>query len=121
MAPIEVPDLRLDPASHRLEAGAEWLYLSRIQTQILALLMSRVGEVVVYHRLIHAAWDHRVFMPANPQRTVAVHVSTIRRLLRLIGSRYRIVAMIEAGYMLVAPPPAASSIGQGAQGSRERS
>jgi len=74
--PLEVADVRLDPAKHEVTLRGEVLELSRKEFELLRLLMRNAGSVVTRERLIDEVWDPNWF---GSTKTLDVHVSGIRR------------------------------------------
>jgi DNA-binding response OmpR family regulator len=74
--PLEVADVRLDPAKHEVTLRGEVLELSRKEFELLRLLMRNAGSVVTRERLIDEVWDSNWF---GSTKTLDVHVSGIRR------------------------------------------
>ena len=74
--PIEVGDLRLDPAKREVTRSGEVLELSRKEFELLQLLMSSAGSVVTRERAIDEVWDTNWF---GSTKTLDVHVSGLRR------------------------------------------
>jgi two-component system, OmpR family, response regulator RegX3 len=74
--PLEVGELRLDPARHEATLEGEALELSRKEFELLQLLMRNAGSVVTRERLIDEVWDPNWF---GSTKTLDVHVSGIRR------------------------------------------
>jgi two-component system, OmpR family, response regulator RegX3 len=74
--PLEVGDVRLDPARHEVTLGGDRLELSRKEYELLRLLMRNAGSVVTRERLIDEVWDPNWF---GSTKTLDVHVSGIRR------------------------------------------
>jgi two-component system OmpR family response regulator len=54
---VEVGDLRLDPAAHRVWRGTTELDLSAKEFALLELLMRRPGNVLTRGQLLEGAWD----------------------------------------------------------------
>ena len=77
--PIEVGDVRLDPAKREVTLRGEALELSRKEFELLRVLMRNAGSVVTRERLIDEVWDPNWF---GSTKTLDVHVSGIRRKLR---------------------------------------
>jgi two-component system, OmpR family, response regulator RegX3 len=75
-SPLEVADVRLDPATHEATLRGEVLELSRKEFELLRLLMHNAGSVVTRERLIDEVWDPNWF---GSTKTLDVHVSGIRR------------------------------------------
>jgi two-component system response regulator RegX3 len=74
--PLEVGELRLDPARHEATLEGEALELSRKEFELLQLLMRNAGSVITRERLIDEVWDPNWF---GSTKTLDVHVSGIRR------------------------------------------
>jgi two-component system response regulator RegX3 len=74
--PIEVGELRLDPAKREVTKDGEVLELSRKEFELLQLLMSSAGSVVTRERAIDEVWDTNWF---GSTKTLDVHVSGLRR------------------------------------------
>ena len=74
--PIEVGDLRLDPARRTASLNGEPLELARKEFDLLALLMQEAGAVVSRERLIDEVWDVNWF---GSTKTLDVHVSALRK------------------------------------------
>jgi two-component system response regulator RegX3 len=77
--PLEVGEVRLDPAKHEVTLSGEVLELSRKEFELLHLLMRNAGSVVTRERLIDEVWDPNWF---GSTKTLDVHVSGVRRKLR---------------------------------------
>jgi two-component system response regulator RegX3 len=77
--PLEVGNVRLDPAKHEVTLGDDVLELSRKEFELLHLLMRNAGSVVTRERLIDEVWDPNWF---GSTKTLDVHVSGVRRKLR---------------------------------------
>ncbi len=60
-APIEIGEIRLDPAKHIFTKRGEAIHLTRKEFDILHCLMSRAGRVITYAKLLTAVWgaDYR--------------------------------------------------------------
>jgi two-component system response regulator RegX3 len=74
--PLEVADVRLDPAKREVTLRGQALELSRKEFELLHLLMRNAGAVVTRERLIDEVWDPNWF---GSTKTLDVHVSGIRR------------------------------------------
>jgi DNA-binding response OmpR family regulator len=74
--PLEVADVRLDPAKREVTLRGDALELSRKEFELLQLLMRNAGSVVTRERLIDEVWDPNWF---GSTKTLDVHVSGIRR------------------------------------------
>ena len=74
--PLEIGDVRLDPASARSRCAASALELTRKEFELLQLLMRDAGSVVTRERLIDEVWDTNWF---GSTKTLDVHVCGLRR------------------------------------------
>ena len=74
--PLEVGEVRLDPARREVTLDGAVLELSRKEFELLHLLMRNAGSVVTRERLIDEVWDPNWF---GSTKTLDVHVSGIRR------------------------------------------
>jgi two-component system, OmpR family, response regulator RegX3 len=74
--PIELGELRLDPARREVTKDGEVLELSRKEFELLQLLMQNAGSVVTRERAIDEVWDTNWF---GSTKTLDVHVSGLRR------------------------------------------
>jgi len=77
--PLEVGEIRLDPARRSVTLAGEPVELSRKEFDLLALLMREAGSVVGRERLIDEVWDVNWF---GSTKTLDVHVSGLRKKLR---------------------------------------
>jgi two-component system response regulator RegX3 len=77
--PLEIGDVRLDPARRSVALAGEPLELSRKEFDLLALLMREAGTVVQRERLLDEVWDVNWF---GSTKTLDVHVSGLRKKLR---------------------------------------
>jgi two-component system response regulator RegX3 len=74
--PIEIGELRLDPARRTVTLAGEPVDLARKEFDLLALLMREAGAVVARERLIDEVWDVNWF---GSTKTLDVHVSALRK------------------------------------------
>jgi two-component system response regulator RegX3 len=74
--PIEIGDIRLDPARRSVTLDGEPVGLARKEFDLLALLMREAGTVVQRERLIDEVWDVNWF---GSTKTLDVHVSALRK------------------------------------------
>ena len=74
--PLEVGEVRLDPAKREVTRSGEVLELSRKEFELLQLLMRSAGSVVTRERAIDEVWDTNWF---GSTKTLDVHVSGLRR------------------------------------------
>jgi DNA-binding response OmpR family regulator len=74
--PIEVGDVRLDPATRSVTRAGRPVEVTRKEFELLRLLMASAGIVVTRERLIDEVWDTNWF---GSTKTLDVHVSGLRR------------------------------------------
>jgi DNA-binding response OmpR family regulator len=89
---IAVGELRVDLPGRRVHAGGAEILLRPKEFDLLAALVTRVGEVVTRERLMDEVWDENWF---GPTKTLDVHVSTLRRKL---GAYAHITTLRGRGY-----------------------
>ena len=75
-SPLDVGELRLDPARRSVALAGTELELTRREFDLLELLMREAGAVVSRERLIDEVWDVNWF---GSTKTLDVHVSSLRR------------------------------------------
>jgi DNA-binding response OmpR family regulator len=74
--PVEIGDVRLDPARRLVTLAGGQVELARKEFDLLALLMQESGTVVTRERLIDEVWDVNWF---GSTKTLDVHISTLRK------------------------------------------
>ena len=74
--PIEIGNVRLDPARRTVAHGGAPVELARKEFDLLALLMREAGTVVTRERLIDEVWDVNWF---GSTKTLDVHISGLRK------------------------------------------
>jgi two-component system, OmpR family, response regulator RegX3 len=74
--PIEVADVRLDPATRSVTKAGAPVDVTRKEFDLLRLLMRSAGAVVTRERLIDEVWDVNWF---GSTKTLDVHVSGLRK------------------------------------------
>jgi len=74
--PLEVGDVRLDPARHEVTHAGSAVELTRKEFELLRILMKYAGAVVSREQLIEDVWDVNWF---GPTKTLDVHVSALRK------------------------------------------
>jgi two-component system OmpR family response regulator len=72
---LEVGELRLDPAAHRVWRGGEEVELTPTEFALLEALMRRPGEALSRFELLEQAWDGEY---ENRSNVVDVHVKALR-------------------------------------------
>jgi two-component system response regulator PrrA len=98
---LTVGELRLDPRSREATLAGRPLELSRLEFDLLQLLMQRVGEVVSKPTLLTEVWRQPW---GGADRTVDVHLSWLRRKLGETAAEPRyLVSVRGVGVKLVDP------------------
>lgn len=62
---LQLMDLRLDPAAHRVTRGGQEVRLTATEYRLLEFLMRRAGRVVTRHALIEGVWGMETEVEAN--------------------------------------------------------
>jgi two-component system response regulator RegX3 len=103
--PVEVGDVRLDPATRSVTKAGAPLEVTRKEFDLLALLMRSAGSVVTRERLIDEVWDVNWF---GSTKTLDVHVSGLRKKLGDDSAAPRYIHTVRGvGFMFAAPEDAA--------------
>jgi DNA-binding response OmpR family regulator len=89
---LTVGRVRLDLPGRRVHANGVEVLLRPKEFDLLAALVTRVGEVVTREQLMDEVWDENWF---GPTKTLDVHVSTLRRKL---GAHAHITTLRGRGY-----------------------
>ena len=98
-AVLEVGDLRLDPAAHRVTRGDHEVDLTPRQFSMLEFLMRRSGEVVSKATILDHVWD---FAFEGDPNIVEVYARQLRQRIDLPFGRASLQTVRLAGYRLVA-------------------
>ena len=94
---LEVGDLRLDPAGHRVWRGAEQVELTPRQFSLLQFLMTRPGDVVSKAEILEHVWD---FAFDGDRNIVEVYVRQLRQRIDLPFDRNALQTVRLVGYRL---------------------
>jgi DNA-binding response OmpR family regulator len=94
---LQVADLVLDPASHRVERAGALLSLTRTEFGILDLLMKNAGRVITRERLIQNVWGYDREIENN---TLDVFIRQLRLKVDSKSSRKLIHTVRGIGYTL---------------------
>ncbi|HHO68270.1 MAG TPA: phosphate regulon transcriptional regulatory protein PhoB [Gammaproteobacteria bacterium] len=98
---VEIGGLRLDPASHRVEAGGEPLGLAPTEFRLLRFFMTHPDRVYSREQLLDHVWGRSVFVE---ERTVDVHIRRLRKALSAAGCDRLVQTVRGAGYRFSARP-----------------
>ena len=96
--PLEVGDLRLDPARHELRISGQPVQLRTQEFELLKALAQSAGRVMTREQLLSQAWGYEYL---GDSRTVDVHVAGLRQ--KLEPSNVQIQSVRGIGYKLVEP------------------
>ena len=96
---VEIGGLRLDPATHRVTAGAQALNLGPTEFRLLHFFMTHPERVHTRAQLLDQVWGDHVFVE---ERTVDVHIRRLRSALESTGHDYLIQTVRGSGYRLSA-------------------
>jgi len=99
---IEIGDLVIYPKKYEVWAKGEPIALRPKEFEVLLYLIQRPGIVVTRDDLMNAVWG---FDYIGGQRTVDVHVSSLRKKLELGRHSLKIDSIRGVGYKLVPPRP----------------
>ena len=97
--PIQVGDLRIDPAGRRAWRGPTEIALTTRQYDVLEFLVRRAGQVQSKDDILHGVWPHDFEGDPN---IVEVYVARIRRVVDEPFGRHTIDTVRGAGYRLLA-------------------
>jgi two-component system phosphate regulon response regulator PhoB len=92
--PIQVGDLTLDPADHRLSIGNKPVFIGPTEFRLLHYFMTHPDRVYSRGQLLDCVWGRNSFVE---ERTVDVHILRLRKSLTHGYSRY-IQTVRGAGY-----------------------
>ena len=99
--PLEVGDVRLDPATRSVTRAGEPVEVTRKEFDLLALLMRSAGAVVTRERLIDEVWDVNWF---GSTKTLDVHIAWLRGKLGDDPADPRFIHTVRGvGFRLAAP------------------
>lgn len=97
---LEVGDLRLDPAAHRVWRAEVEIVLTPKEFALFALLMAHSGEVLTRTRIIDSVWD---FAYDGTSNVVDLYIGYLRRKLDRPFGRSDIETIRGVGYRLRCP------------------
>ena len=94
---IEIGDLTLDPAAHRVNGAGRQLALGPTEFKLLHFFMTHPERVYSRMQLLDQVWGDHVFVE---ERTVDVHIRRLRQALEPTGHDGLIETVRGAGYRL---------------------
>jgi two-component system phosphate regulon response regulator PhoB len=92
---VEVEDLTLDQAGHRVAAGGKTVPLGPTEYRLLAFLMTHPDRVYSRSQLLDRVWGGNVYVE---ERTVDVHIRRLRKSLEPSGYDRFVQTVRGAGY-----------------------
>jgi len=98
---VEVGNLRLDPATHRVSGGTIALSLGPTEFRLLHFFMTHTERVFSRAQLLDQVWGDHVFVE---ERTVDVHIRRLRKALEPSGHDAHIETVRGAGYRFAVQP-----------------
>ncbi|PDO11439.1 MAG: DNA-binding response regulator [Candidatus Reconcilbacillus cellulovorans] len=104
---VAIGGLRIYPDKYEVTVGGRPIALRPKEFEVLLYLVKRPGVVVTRDDLMNAVWG---FDYVGGQRTVDVHVSSLRKKLELDGESVRIEAIRGVGYKLVVRQPGEKAV-----------
>ncbi len=97
---VEVPPLRLDPATRRVFGNGIELKLGPTEFRLLHFLMAHAERVHSRAQLLDRVWGDHVFIE---ERTIDVHVKRLREALQPAGCAAMLETVRGAGYRMARP------------------
>jgi two-component system phosphate regulon response regulator PhoB len=94
---VQVGDIEIDRAAHRVRRGGVEVHLGPTEYRLLDHLIQHPGRVFSREQLLDAVWGSDVYVEA---RTVDVHVGRQRKALNVDGTEDPIRSVRSAGYSL---------------------
>jgi len=92
---VEVGDLQLDPATHRVSVGSQEVELGPTEFRLLHFFMTHPDKVYSRSRLLDRVWGANIFIE---ERTVDVHIRRLRKALEPYGVDGFVQTVRGAGY-----------------------
>jgi len=93
--PIEVRELKLDPASHRVTVSGKVVQLGPTEFRLLNFFMTHPERVFNRSQLLDRVWGRNVYIE---ERTVDVHIRRLRKALSPHGYQEHIQTVHGTGY-----------------------
>lgn len=94
---ISLGALQIYPDKYEVQVGSEWITLRPKEFEVLLYLAERPGIVITRDDLMNVVWG---FDYIGGQRTVDVHVSSLRKKLELNQQSVQIESIRGVGYKL---------------------
>ena len=93
--PLQIGELHLDPASHRVKVGSSPLELSPTEFRLLHYFMLNTDRVFTRSQLLDQVWGSQVYVE---ERTVDVHIRRLRKQLSPSGIDSLLQTVHGSGY-----------------------
>jgi two-component system, OmpR family, phosphate regulon response regulator PhoB len=94
---VQIGDLRLDPATHRVTGAGITVHLGPTEFRLLHFLMTHSERVHSRGQLLDKVWGDHVFVE---ERTVDVHIRRLRKALEPTGQAHLVQTVRGAGYRI---------------------
>jgi two-component system response regulator RegX3 len=99
--PIQIGEIRLDPASRTVTKGDQPVELAVKEFDLLQLLMASAGQVLRREQIMDEVWDPHWF---GPTKTLDVHVSWLRKKIEDDPAAPRYITTVRGvGFRFLAP------------------
>jgi two-component system phosphate regulon response regulator PhoB len=92
---VEMEELRLDPASHRVTADGKPVTLGPTEYKLLHFFMTHPDRVYTRTQILDAVWGDHVFLE---ERTIDVHIRRLRKALAPTGHDRLVQTVRSTGY-----------------------
>ena len=99
--PIQIGEIRLDPASRTVTKGDQPVELAAKEFDLLQMLMASAGQVLRREQIMDEVWDPHWF---GPTKTLDVHVSWLRKKIEDDPADPRYITTVRGvGFRFLAP------------------
>jgi two-component system, OmpR family, response regulator RegX3 len=100
-APIEIGEIRLDPASRTVTKDGQPVELAAKEFDLLQMLMASAGQVLRREQIMDEVWDPHWF---GPTKTLDVHISWLRKKIEDDPADPRYITTVRGvGFRFLAP------------------
>ncbi|NNM62733.1 MAG: phosphate regulon transcriptional regulator PhoB [Steroidobacteraceae bacterium] len=99
---VEIEDLRLDDASHRVSTGEREIPLGPTEYRLLHFFMTHPERVFSRGQLLDRIWGGNTYVE---ERTVDVHIRRLRKALEPFGREHLVQTVRGSGYRLSTREP----------------
>jgi two-component system, OmpR family, response regulator RegX3 len=99
--PIQIGEIRLDPASRTVAKGEQPVELAAKEFDLLQMLMASAGQVLRREQIMDEVWDPHWF---GPTKTLDVHISWLRKKIEDDPANPRFITTVRGvGFRFLAP------------------